>query len=451
MQKISLVLLVMLLACTAVKKESEISNDKIKLITLDPGHFHAALIQKSMYPDVDSTVHIYAPDSPDLQLHIDKINGYNSRAEDPTAWQTKTYKGQDFFDKMVAEKPGNVVVLAGNNQKKTSYILKSIEGGFNVFADKPMVINAADYPQLEKAFALAKEKNLLLYDIMTERSEITTVLQKELSQIPALFGELAIGSPENPAVTKESVHHYFKYVSGAPLVRPAWFFDTQQQGEGIVDVTTHLVDLTFWECFPEKIIDKKDIALVSAKRWATEISKDDFAKVTGLKDFPEFLKPAVENNQLSAYANGEINFTLKGHHAKVSVIWNYQAPEGTGDTHFSTMRGTKASISIKQGKEQAYKPTLYIEPQAELTSEQLNDYAAAVLKKYPGVSFKQSGKTWLVEIPEKYKDGHEAHFAEVARRYLAYLKDKNLPDWETPNMLTKYWLTTSALTLAQKP
>ena len=48
---------------------------------------------------------------------------------------------------------------------------------------------------------------------------------------------------EEPAVTKESVHHLFKYVSGKPLRRPAWFFDTAQQGEGIVDITTHLVDL----------------------------------------------------------------------------------------------------------------------------------------------------------------------------------------------------------------
>ena len=41
----------------------------IKLITLDPGHFHAALIQKSMYPQVDPSVHVYAEDGRDLKLH----------------------------------------------------------------------------------------------------------------------------------------------------------------------------------------------------------------------------------------------------------------------------------------------------------------------------------------------------------------------------------------------
>ena len=64
---------------------------------------------------------------------------------------------------------------------------------------------------------------------------------------------------------------------------------------------------------------------------------------------------------LPVYANGEINYKLKTIHAKISVIWNFEAPEGGGDTHFSVMRGTKSDIVIKQGKEQNYRPELYIE------------------------------------------------------------------------------------------
>jgi hypothetical protein len=40
--------------------------NEVKLITLDPGHFHAALIQKEMYAGVSSRVHVYAPLGPDL-------------------------------------------------------------------------------------------------------------------------------------------------------------------------------------------------------------------------------------------------------------------------------------------------------------------------------------------------------------------------------------------------
>src|SRR5262245_4532373 len=56
---------------------------EVKLITLDPGHFHAALVQKSMYPQVSPEVHVYAPVGPDLDLHLGRINDFNSRTENP--------------------------------------------------------------------------------------------------------------------------------------------------------------------------------------------------------------------------------------------------------------------------------------------------------------------------------------------------------------------------------
>src|SRR5215212_6651904 len=241
--------------------------DMVHLVTLDPGHFHAALVQKSMYPAVDSNVYVYAPDGNDLQYHLDRINGYNTRSDNSTRWNELVYKGSDFFEKMIAEKKGNVVVLSGNNQKKAEYILKSLQNGFNVLADKPMVIQSNDFSVLQQAFKTAKEKNLLLYDIMTERYEITTMLQKEFSMIQEVFGTLEKGTVDNPAVTKESVHHFYKYVSGSVLTRPAWFMDVSQQGEGIVDVTTHLVDLVQWEAFPDQTLDTTDVKITSAKRW----------------------------------------------------------------------------------------------------------------------------------------------------------------------------------------
>ena len=53
----------------------------------------------------------------------------------------------------------------------------------------------------------------------------------------------------------ESVHYLLKMVAGAPLRRPAWFFDVGQQGEGLSDVGTHLVDLVPWVLFPDQAID----------------------------------------------------------------------------------------------------------------------------------------------------------------------------------------------------
>lgn len=426
---------------------------EIQLVTLDPGHFHAALVQKTMYDDVDSVVHVYAPEGSDIKLHLDRINTYNSRPENPTRWKEEVYTGNDFLQKMAEEKQGNVVIISGNNFKKTEYISQSLNAGFNVLADKPMVIDSKDFNELQKAFQTAKEKDLLLYDIMTERHEITTILQKELSQLPDVFGQLEKGTAENPAVTKESVHHFYKYVSGSVLTRPAWFMDVSQQGEGIVDVTTHLVDLVQWECFPEQTLSTNDVKIVSAKRWTTDMKASEFNAITKLNGFPDYLKKDVVNDSvLKIYSNGEINYTLKGVHAKVSVIWAYKAPEGTGDTHYSIMRGTKANLIIRQGAEQQYKPALYLEPIGNtkgyetLLSEQFKQLQA----KYPGIELKKIAKGWEVIIPEKYKEGHEAHFARITENFLNYLKNKNMPAWEVPNMLTKYYTTTQALELAKK-
>lgn len=438
-------LLFLLIGCS----QNQTSIDKIQLITLDPGHFHAALIQKSMYPEVDSLVYVYGPDTPDIKYHLGRIAQYNSSEIAPTHWKTKSYIDADFYEKWKEEHKGNVVMLSGNNLKKMEYITTAIQQGYHVYADKPMAINMDNFTALEKTFSLAEQKKLLLYDIMTERYEITTRLQKELSEIYDVFGNLIIGSVQEPAITKESVHHYFKNVSGKPLVRPTWFFDTQQQGEGLVDVSVHLVDLTFWECFPEQAIDKSDIALIKSERWPTYLSEAEFEKVTGSKEIPEFLLNNFAGDSLAIYANGALHFTLKGHHAKVSVLWNYQAPEGGSDTHYSIMRGTKSNLIIVQDKAHQYTPTLYIEPQIDIDPLVIQKAVIDLEDRYPGVSLTATNSGWRVEIPKELREGHEAHFAAVTKKFITYFQNKSIPEWERKNMITKYYLTTLALDKAQ--
>ncbi len=451
---LSILFLFIIAGCTTSQKMSTSPNDAIRLITLDPGHFHAALVQKTMYPNVDSVVHVYAPDGPDLQFHQARINSYNTRSENPARWKQQVYTGSDFMEKMLLEKRGNVVVMSGNNQKKTEYILKALEAGFHVLADKPMAINKRNFEQLKTAFDVADKNKVLLYDIMTERYEITTMLQRELSFLPQIFGQLEKGSPDNPAVTKESVHHFYKYVSGSILTRPPWFMDVTQEGEGIVDVTTHLVDLIQWECFPEQVIDyKKDLQFNSARRWTTDMTASQFRAITKLNSFPDYLnKDVVSDSILKVYSNGEINYKLRGIHAKVSVVWAYQAPEGTGDTHYSIMRGTRSNLVIRQGKEQNFKPALYIEPVSKntISDDVLKGAFTSVQTKYPGLELKKTTAGWEVIIPEKYREGHEAHFARVTEKFLQYVKQGSLPAWEVPNMIAKYYTTTSALELASK-
>ena len=125
----------------------------VRLMTLDPGHFHAALIQKEMYPGVDPTVHVFAPVGPDLLLHLGRVGAFNARAERPTSWRLEVHASPDFVERMLREKPGNVVVLSGSNRGKIDRILAAVEAGLNVLADKPWLIAASDFPKLERALA----------------------------------------------------------------------------------------------------------------------------------------------------------------------------------------------------------------------------------------------------------------------------------------------------------
>ncbi|MHC4226331.1 MAG: putative oxidoreductase C-terminal domain-containing protein [Planctomycetota bacterium] len=430
--------------------------DKVNLVTLDPGHYHASLVQKSMYEQVDPLVYVYAPDGPDVANYSKQIQRFNEREEDPTSWRQKVYTGDDFLDKMLAEKRGDIVVLSGNNRRKAEYIKASIDAGLNVFCDKPMCINTRDFELLEQAFASAEKNGLLLYDIMTERFNTTCILQKLLVLDKDLFGEMETGSPENPAVVKESVHHFFKYVAGAPLKRPAWYFDTTQQGEGLVDVTTHLIDLMMWTCFPEQAIDyRKDIVINNARRWPTTLTRAQYEKVTGVSDFPDYLKDDLNDDEvLPCYANGETTFTMKGICLKLSVTWNFQAPEGGKDTHTSLFRGSKANVIIRQGKKQDYRPEVYVEPApgrnvAELAGP-LKKAVNGLQGRFPGLEAKRDGDGWHIVIPDKCRVGHEAHFRNVMDAYLRYLAKGRLPEWEVPNMIAKYYITTKALELARQ-
>ena len=428
----------------------------MKLSILDPGHFHAALLQKNMYENVDPTVHVYAPQGPDLQDYLAKIALFNARADKPTRWVTELCTDADFLERCMRDKAGDMVVICGNNRRKTEYLEKLIAAGTHVLADKPMVIDATGFAQLEKTFAVAAKNGALLYDIMTERHEITTLLQKAFSMLPAVFGTLQQGDAANPAVTKESVHHFSKIVSGAPLKRPGWCFDVAQQGEGIVDVTTHLVDLVQWECFPGEIIDyRTDIEMLGARRWPTAITPAQFEKVTQLKSWPAFLEKDVQaDGSLHVYANGEFTYRIRGVHAKVSVLWNFEAPPGSADTHFSVMRGSKSNLVIRQGKEQNYQPALYIESSNGADAKTFASLCEAALisveAAYPGIGIRQSGVGFEVTVPASYHIGHEAHFGQVAEEFLGYLKAGAMPAWEVPNMLAKYFTTTQALALARR-
>jgi predicted dehydrogenase len=447
-------LAVMSLAADSRADERSQSMTEVRFMILDPGHFHAALVQKEMYPGVSPRVDVYAPLGPDLVDHLGRVSRFNLRAQNPTSWQVEVHTGPDFLARMLEEHPGNAVVISGRNSGKIERIQASLDAGLNTLVDKPWILEASDLPKLEHALETADTRALVAYDIMTERFEVTSELQRELVNTRDVFGAVVPGSPTEPAVYMESVHHLMKVVAGAPNIRPAWFFDTSQQGEGVNDIGAHLVDLVQWTLFPEQALDfRKDAKVLKAQRWPTLVPRAEFKRVTGA-DIPETLASHVKDGSLEYFCNTLVAYTLRDVHVALNVIWDWEAPAGSGDTHFAYYRGSRSKVEVRQGPAEKYRPELYVVP------NRAQDKAAvlAVVKKqvdslqarYPDIAVAEQGADIHIVIPDALRITHEEHFAQVTLRFLKYVRDRHaLPAWERPNMLAKYYVTTEAARLAR--
>src|SRR5437868_13872486 len=86
------------------------------LVVVDPGHFHATLVQAEMYPGLSPLVRVHAPLGPDLIDYLSRIARYNRRPEAATDWRLEEHAGPDFLTRMRDEPPGGVVIFSGHNR-----------------------------------------------------------------------------------------------------------------------------------------------------------------------------------------------------------------------------------------------------------------------------------------------------------------------------------------------
>jgi predicted dehydrogenase len=426
----------------------------IRLMTLAPGHFHAALVQKQMAAGVASKCYVYAPLDADTAAHLERLAAFNTRPDSPTHWDVDLRAGVNWFNRFFREQPGNTVVLSGRNRPKIDLMRHAVSQGLFVLADKPWVIDFADFRKLEELFRDADLREVLIWDVMTERHEVTNRLQRELVRDPDIFGGWQTGSPEQPALVLESVHHLKKSVAGQQLVRPWWWFDSLVSGEAMADVGTHLADLAIWLVAPDCVIDYlTDIAMLAAESWPLVISGEQFRDVTGLANYPPELATRVVNGQLYYTGNGSALFALGDIHVRLATQWEFEAPPGGGDTHHAVALGTRSRVSVRQppggdpdvfvsATDPADHPRLV--RQLFVKCDDLRD-------QFPGLSMIDRGSEVQFRIPDELRLGHEGHFALVMEEFGRYFHNpRAVPMWERPNLLAKYYITTKAVELAKE-
>jgi predicted dehydrogenase len=421
----------------------------IGLVVIDPGHFHAALLQGDMHPGVSPLVQVYAPFGSDVLDYLTRVERFNRRAERPTRWGFEICADPDFLARLGGARAGGLAIIAGRNRGKIALIEAAIEAGLHVLADKPCIIRSDDLPRLARVLDIATRRGLVVADIMSGRHDVTAILLGALHGDPALFGDQLPGTADEPGVAMVSVHHLLKQVAGVASLRPAWYFDIAEQGGALVDIATHLIDLTQRTLFPERAIDRAaDIRIEDAHHWPTIVSLAQFRQVTGAPRWPDRLAPSIADDGLRYLCNGGLDYTLRGVRVRLEMRWNWEAPAGAGDTHRAIFRGTRARLEIRQAGSD--RRELVVVPQADIASA-LERRVAALQPLYPGVGAERQGDEWRVTIPDPYRLGHDGQFVALMRAVLDQVAQPDRrPVWESANLLAKYAVTTAGLAQAER-
>ena len=415
-----------------------------RLAFYQPGHFHAALTLRDANPRVANDIHVYADAGPERDAFTDLVTSFSERSERPTGWTLHLHEGPDLPTRLIADGLADAVVLAGRNHTKLETIDRFTQAGLPVLADKPWLTDSRQLTFLNRVTA----GPTLAMDIMTIRHSAIARLCRQIVDAPALFG--GFDASADPAIDIGSVHHLYKMVNGRPLRRPPWYYDIDIQGDGMVDVHSHMVEQAQWWTLGDAVVDvDRDVVLDGARRWSTPAPPDLFRDSTGLDAYPESLRPAVRDGVLHYACNGEICYHLRGVRVRQTTEWGAREPQGGGDLHSVALRGRHATAVVRQGPETDYRAELHFQPVAGIEIEAaLRDAIGQWQAGFPGLSATPSDLGFRLVIPPALDHGHESHFPLVLDAFLDHLGQSSWPEALRARLRLRYTLLARARELA---
>ena len=210
----------------------------------------------------------------------------------------------------------------------------------------------------------------------------------------------------------------------------------------MADVGTHLADLAQWTLFPGQAISyRTDVRVLEGSHTPLALTLEQFTRLTGESAWPPYLKQKVVDGKLVDYTNGTCVYSLKGVHVSLKVGWQFEAPPGASDSYFASYKGTRALIELRAGPDEHFIPEIYVTPSASEPAAVLK----AKLKSATNLSIEESGKSFHVLLRDRSGDGLQKIFSEFA----GYVRAPGtFPEFENANLLAKYYVTTTAVALA---
>ncbi len=407
------------------------------LLFVEPGHFHAALTLRTRHPRVTDDIVVYASDGPDLRDFLRLVERFNGRADDPTSWHVTVVTAADPLARLITERRGDIVIIAGRNRGKARVMRRVHDAGFHALVDKPWLVAPDDLDDITASLGGWP----IAMEIMTGRHDVIARLARRLVDDAAVFGAFR---RDGPGIEIESVHHLEKTVDGAPLRRPAWYFDVRIQGSGVVDTTTHLVDQTQWWVGAG---GAEALRLLSVRAWPTRVPLDAFARITGQPAFPPELRSLVDGDALRYDCNAELEYAVGGTTARVSARWDVSAQPGGGDAYRAVVHGTLSTVRIEQTPATGHRRRLVvgIARHADRVLAALGDAIEAAQDEVPGARIEPRGDGCVeVVVPPRLSTGHESHFALVLDALVGLIDDATHPAGLAARTRAKYALLAEA-------
>ncbi|MGL6076133.1 MAG: putative oxidoreductase C-terminal domain-containing protein [Fimbriiglobus sp.] len=426
----------------------------VRLMTLDPTHFHAALLTQRRVEGVHPRLYVYSDFSKELLTYLEWMQVGNSRLPHGQGWEMDVRASDRWRARAFQEQPGNTAVITGANRSKIDLMLDAVRAGLHVIADKGWIVDQADFPMLETLLSEAELREVILWEMLPLRHKMGHRLLRELLYLPEVFGELLLGSPDEPALTIDSTQFLRKSPIGLPVIRPMWWLDHHISGHVLADSTSYLVDLALWILFPgEPILHIVDAECQDATGWATPVSEEQFHAITGIRKAPEIFR---SNGQIMLESNGLMAFTVRGVHARTNCQWDFDSERKAGDIHDFVVRGSRSRITL------TCPPTPTESPWELLVTPNKIEDKAAISRAmqqsltrwrphHPGLSLREHATAIEVVIPNSEVSDSVSNFEEILSSFVnAFRNPRSVPGWEITNKLARYYLTTRAAEIAEK-
>jgi predicted dehydrogenase len=233
-------------------------------------------------------------------------------------------------------------------------------------------------------------------------------------------------------------------------VRPPFFFDIHDQGESLIDVGPHLIDLVQWTLFPGQAINyRTDINVQRGKRWPTRMTLAQFRQVTGTEAFTPELAPYVQGDAFDYYCNNQVDYSMRGAQVRIRSLWVWDR-QAAPEPPLSMYRGTNAVVELRQTAKENYQPEVFVVPNNSArygaTTQAVSNCIATLRGSYPGIKAEPTGSDIHISIPDQLRLGLGAHLAQCAAELLTYVKSpKSMPAYERSNLLAKHFIATKGI------